>query len=201
MNPLEQGIIPVKNAVFEQVDGVGHNISGQSLSFEELENAVVLEESALDAWNEMNITEQLTDQHLVFNFYIHPSESIHYCWTQSNGSVYYASHQSNGDISIIHVETTSPYAENETPVQCAVSLTDTDLPRIIYADGGDVKVARYARGGSQFQLYWNLTDVWHTRTIVEQAFPTHFEMVLTELDTMWTVMRDQNGTLHQVNFS
>ena len=201
MNPLEQGIIPVKNTVFEQVDGVGHNISGQSLSFEELENAVVLEESALDAWNEMNITEQLTDQHLVFNFYIHPSESIHYCWTQSNGSVYYASHQSNGDISIIHVETTSPYAENETPVQCAVSLTDTDLPRIIYADGGDVKIARYARGGSQFQLYWNLTDVWHTRTIVEQAFPTHFEMVLTELNTMWAVMRDQNGTLHQVNFS
>ena len=194
-----QGIKSQKASLFEQQNGSGHDLSGDLLTVDGLIDALVLEESALDSWKHLDILTSAGNQSLSFNYYLHPSESIHYCWTQSNGSVYYASQSPQGAVSILHVDQTASYAENQTPVRCAISLTETDLPRIMYGDGDDVKIARYST--SDDFLAWNLSHFWHKRTILENVHPVGFEMTMSEFGTMWAVMLTESGALKQVNFS
>ena len=186
------------SSLFQQQNGNGHDLSGELLTIDGLTDALVLEESALDMWKNFENLQDLENQSLSFNFYLHPSETIHFCWTQSNGSVYYASQSVEGVVSILHVDNTVAYGANNTPVRCAIQLTESNLPRIIYANGDDVRIARYA---TQSQVYWNLSHVWHKRTILEEAHPTGFEMVMSDLNTMWAVMTTESGELKQVNFS
>ena len=60
-------------------------------------------------------------------------------------------------------------------VDCALGVTSNELPRVLYADGDDLKMGRYA---IQSATYWDGAR-WHTRTIMEDVYPTHLELDIT----------------------
>lgn len=188
--------IPVMAAPFSLASGYGHDFAGTSVSVDGLDNALVREESMFDYWIATELNNSSVENHGTPDMALTRTDREHYCWSTEEGPVRTAIHRPNGAWSTSLVDTVAA-ANTSTLVDCAIAVTANELPRVLYADGGDLKMGRYARESA---TYWNGSR-WHTRTVLENVNPTHLELELTPSGVEWGVMRTDDGALHQVNFS
>ena len=179
---------------FTAQSGYGHDFGGMSVTYDGLDQALVRQESLLD---------QFTLDVTAFNTSEHPGTpdvkltryaKQHWCWTTQEGSVRTWSTSANLNTSL--VDTVSSTNATEL-VDCAIAVTDNELQRVLYADGPDLKMGRYA---IQSQTYWD-GPRWHTRTIMEDVNATDLELTIHPDGLEWGVMRTDDGMLHQVNYS
>ena len=126
---------------FTAQSGYGHDFGGMSVTYDGLDQALVRQESLLD---------QFTLDVTAFNTSEHPGTpdvkltryaKQHWCWTTQEGSVRTWSTSANLNTSL--VDTVSSTNATEL-VDCAIAVTDNELQRVLYADGPDLKMGRYA---------------------------------------------------------
>ncbi len=184
------------NAPFSLTSGYGHELAGTLVNVDGLVNAVVREESMFDYWHSVELNNSSTEHHGTPDMELTRYDVEHYCWSTEEGYVRTAVHRPNGYWASTLVDTVA--ASNASSlVDCAIGVTANELPRVLYADGDDLKMGRYAR---QSSTYWD-GPRWHTRTILEDVAPTHLELEITPTGVEWGLMRTATGALHQVNFS
>ena len=184
------------NAAFSLTEGSSHEFAGTAISVDGLDNAVVREESMFDYWISTELNNSSTEHHGTPDMKLTRSDKEHYCWSTEQGAVRTAIHRPNGYWSTSLVDTVA--ATNASAlVDCAIAVTENELPRVLYADGDDLKVGRFARTS---QVYYD-GPKWHTRTIIEDISPTHIELEITPTGVEWGLVRTAEGALHQVNFS
>lgn len=187
---------PQSSSPFTLSSGDGHDFAGTVISFDGLESAVVREESALDYWANVELNNSSVEHHGVPDMKLTRHNSEHFCWSTEEGPVRTAVHTPGGYWSSMLVDNVT--ASHSTGlVDCAIAVTDNERPRVLYADGPDLKMGRYAAMSTN---YWDGAR-WHTRTIFEDVNATHLEMDITPNGLEWGLMRTQDGALHQVNFS
>ena len=179
---------------FSANSGHGHDFGGMSIVYDGLDQAMVRQESLID---------QFTLDLTMFNVSEHPGTpdvkltryaKQHWCWSTQEGSVRTWSTSANLNTSL--VDTVTPTNASQL-VDCAIAVTDNELQRVLYADGPDLKMGRYAM---QSQTYWD-GPRWHTRTIMENVNATDLELSIHPDGVEWGVMRTDDGMLYQVNFS
>ena len=184
------------NAPFSLASGYGHEIAGTTVTVDELDNAVVREESILDFWSSVELNNSSIEHHGTPDMKLTRTDKEHYCWSTEEGSIRTAVHRSDGFWSSFLVDTVSQ-TNTSTLVDCAIAVTANELPRLLYADGANLKMARFA---AQSATYWE-GPRWHTRTIFVDANPTHLALDITPGGVEWGLMRTNTGALWQVNFS
>ena len=187
---------PQFSSPFTLSSGDGHDFAGSVISFDGLESGIVREESALDYWSSVELNNSSVENHGVPDMKLTRHGVEHYCWSTEEGSVRTAIHDPSGYWSSMLVDSVSISNTTEL-VDCAIGVTENERPRVLYADGNHLKMGRYA---AQSQNYWDGAR-WHTRTIFEDVNPTHLEMDITPEGLEWGLMRTEDGSLHQVNFS
>ena len=184
------------NAPFSLTSGYGHDLAGTSVSVDGLDGAIVREESMFDYWHATELNNSSSEHHGTPDMKLARHDKEHYCWSTEEGPVRTAVHRPNGAWSSTLVDTVAP-ANTSSLVDCAIAITANELPRVFYADGDDLKIGRYAR---ESQTYWDGAR-WHTRTILEDVYPTHLELEINPQGVEWGLMRTASGALHQVNFT
>ena len=184
------------NAPFTLTSGYGHDLAGTAVNVDGLQNAVVREESMLDYWISSELNNSSFEHHGTPDMELTRHFNEHYCWATEEGSVRTAIHRPDGAWSSTLVDTVAASSATDL-VDCALGVTSNELPRVLYADGDDLKMGRYAM---QSATYWDGAR-WHTRTIMEDVYPTHLELDITPEGLEWGLMRTASGALHQVNFS
>ena len=184
------------NAPFTLTSGYGHDLAGTAVNIDGLQNAVVREESMLDYWISSELNNSSFEHHGTPDMELTRHFNEHYCWATEEGSVRTAIHRPDGAWSSTLVDTVAASSATDL-VDCALGVTSNELPRVLYADGDDLKMGRYAM---QSATYWDGAR-WHTRTIMEDVYPTHLELDITPEGLEWGLMRTASGALHQVNFS
>ncbi len=187
---------PQSSSPFTLTSGDGHDFAGTVISFDGLESGTVREESALDLWSNVELNNSSVEHHGTPDMKLTGSDSEHFCWSTEEGPVRTAIHRPSGSWTSMLVDNVTS-SNSSGLVDCAISVTDNGRPRVLYADGPDLKMGRYA---ALSQNYWDGAR-WHTRTIFEDVNPTHLEMDITPEGLEWGLMRTQDGALHQVNFS
>ena len=185
-----------RNAPFSLASGYGHDLAGTTVSVDGLVGAVVREESMFDYWHTLELNNSSVEHHGTPDMKLTFHDNEHYCWSTEEGPVRTAFHRPNGDWGSTLVDTVAS-ANTSSLVDCAIAITANELPRVFYADGDDLKIGRYAR---QSATYWD-GPRWHTRTILEDVYPTHLELEITPQGVEWGLMRTADGVLHQVNFT
>ena len=195
-NEQLEAIKVARNSPFSLASGYGHDIAGTTVSIDGLDNAVVREESMFDYWISTELNNSSVEHHGTPDMELTRHDMEHYCWSTEEGAVRTATHRPNGQWTSSLVDTVT--ATNASSlVDCAIGVTANDLPRVLYADGDDLKMGRYAR---QSATYYD-GPRWHTRTIMEDVEPTHLALDITPEGVEWGLMRTSSGALHQVNFS
>ena len=187
---------PQFSSPFTLSSGDGHDFAGAVISFDGLESATVRDESALDYWTSVELNNSSVEHHGVPDMKLTRHFTEHYCWSTEEGSIRTAIHTPSGYWTSMLVDNVAPASTSEL-VDCAIAVTEQERPRVLYADGDDLKMGRYA---AQSQNYWQGAR-WHTRTIFENVNPSHLEMDITPEGLEWGLMRTEDGALHQVNFS
>ena len=183
------------NAPFTLTSGYGHDLAGRStlmvctMRWSVKNPCLIIGSAPSSTIPASNITAPPT-----WNSRVHFNE--HYCWATEEGSVRTAIHRPDGAWSSTLVDTVAASSATDL-VDCALGVTSNELPRVLYADGDDLKMGRYAM---QSATYWDGAR-WHTRTIMEDVYPTHLELDITPEGLEWGLMRTASGALHQVNFS
>ncbi len=180
---------------FSLESGFGHDIAGTTLDVDGLVEASVREESMLDLWNTEALNVSFGEHHGTPDLKLTRSDKTHFCWSTQEGSVRTAIHRT-GVWATTLVDSVAT-ANASTLVDCALAVTANERPRVLYADGDDLKMGRYA---FESATYWEGPQ-WHTRTIMENVHPTHLELDITPEGLEWGLMRTASGALHQVNFS
>ena len=198
--PAEQELKDLRhvrlNAAFSLTEGSSHEFGGTLVNVDGLENAVVREESMFDYWISTELNNSSLENHGTPDMKLTRYDREHYCWSTEEGSVRTAVHRPNGVWTSSLVDTVT--ATNATDlVDCAIAVTANELQRVLYADGDDLKMGRYARESA---TYYD-GPRWHTRTIMEDVSPTHLELEISPDGVEWGLVRTEDGALHQVNFS
>ncbi len=195
---LEDAASPsMRTGSFNLTSGYGHDIAGSAISVDGLDMATVRPESLLDYWWSEELNNSSVEHHGTPDMTLTRHNNEHYCWSTEEGPVRTALHRSNGLWQSSLVDNVTP-ANTSTLVDCAIAVTPAhELPRVLYADGPNLKMGRYAM---MSQTYWD-GPKWHTRTILENVYPTSLELEITPGGVEWGLMRTQDGVLHQVNFS
>ena len=184
------------NTAFAATEGSSHDFAGTSISVDGLQNAVVREESMFDYWISTELNNSTTEHHGTPDMKLTRYDREHYCWSTEEGAVRTAVHRPNGVWTSTLVDTVAA-ANTSSLVDCAIAVTVNELPRVLYADGDDLKMGRYARESA---TYYDGAR-WHTRTILEDISPTHLELEISPDGVEWGLVRTADGVLHQVNFS
>ena len=193
---LEQASPSARMAPFNLASGYGHELAGTTVTVDGLDNALVREESMFDYWITTELNNSSTEHHGTPDMKLTRADMEHYCWSTEEGSIRTAIHRPNGAWSTTLVDTVAA-TNTSSLVDCAIAVTGNELPRVLYADGDDLKMGRYARESA---TYYD-GPRWHTRTIMEDVEPTHLELEITPEGVEWGLMRTVDGALHQVNFS
>ena len=180
---------------FHLESGYGHDIGGTTVDVDGLVQASVREESMLDLWTSETLNVSFGEHHGTPDIKLTRSDKTHFCWSTLEGSVRTAVHRT-GVWSTTLVDAVDA-ANASTLVDCAIAVTANERQRVLYADGADLKMGRYA---FESATYWDGAR-WHTRTIMEDVHPTHLELDITPEGLEWGLMRTASGALHQVNFS
>ena len=182
---------PQSSSPFTLSSGDGHDFAGTVISFDGLESAVVREESALDYWANVELNNSSVEHHGVPDMKLTRHNSEHFCWSTEEGPVRTAVHTPGGYWSSMLVDNVT--ASHSTGlVDCAIAVTDNERPRVLYADGPDLKMGRYAAMSTN---YWDGAR-WHTRTIFEDVNATHLEMDITPNGLEWGLMRTHKMVLY-----
>ena len=183
-------------APYSLESGYGHDIGSSTIDVDGLVQAKVREESMFDMWVTTEFNTSSTEHHGTPDMKLTRHDMEHYCWSTEEGPVRTATHRPNGHWTTTLVDTVA--SSNATDlVDCAIAITANERVRVLYADGPDLKMGRYAL---ESQTYWNGAR-WHTRTIMEDVNPTHLALDITPNGLEWGLMRTDSGALHQVNFS
>ena len=180
---------------FHLESGYGHDIGGTTVDVDGLVQASVREESMLDLWTSETLNVSFGEHHGTPDIKLTRSDKTHFCWSTLEGSVRTAVHRT-GVWSTTLVDAVDA-TNASTLVDCAIAVTANERQRVLYADGADLKMGRYA---FESATYWDGAR-WHTRTIMEDVHPTHLELDITPEGLEWGLMRTASGALHQVNFS
>ena len=181
---------------FTQSSGYGHDLAGSVIDVDGLVGATVREESMLDAWQTEMLNVSFGEHHGTPDMKLTRHDKAHLCWSTQEGTVRTAVYRPTGVWSTSLVDTVATSNASDL-VDCAVGVTANELPRVLYADGADLKMGRYAL---QSATYYD-GPRWHTRTIMEDVAPTHLALDITPEGLEWGLMRTATGALHQVNFS
>ncbi|MGB2372771.1 MAG: hypothetical protein ACPIA6_03640, partial [Poseidonia sp.] len=181
---------------FTMASGYGHDLAGSTLDVDGLVGATVREESMLDLWETEGLNVSFGEHHGTPDMKLTRHDKAHLCWSTQEGTVRTAVHRPTGTWTTSLVDTVAT-ANASDLVDCAIGITANELPRVLYADGDDLKMGRYAK---QSATYYD-GPRWHTRTIMEDVSPTHLALDITPQGLEWGLMRTATGALHQVNFS
>ena len=187
---------PQKSSMYTATSGYGHDFAGTTLTFDGMVNAVVKEESMFDYWHSQELNNSTIENHGTPDLKLTRHDREHYCWSTEEGPVRTAVHRPSGAWTSSLVDTVAS-SNSSTLVDCAIGITANELPRVLYADGPDLKMGRYARESA---TYYD-GPRWHTRTIMENVNATHLALDITSEGLEWGLMRTDSGALHQVNFS
>ena len=183
---------------FSASSGYGHDLGGMTIDVDGLVQATVREESMFDLWSSETLNLSYGEHHGTPDMKLTRSDKTHMCWATEEGTVRTAVHRPNGVWTTTLVDTVSA-TNASTLVDCAIGVTANELPRVLYADGDDLKMGRYAKSNQNVQGYES--PKYHTRTIMENVSPTHLALDITPQGLEWGLMRTASGSLHQVNFS
>jgi len=179
---------------FTAESGYGHDFGGMTVNYDGLDQAMVRQESVIDQFS-LDLT--------MFNTSEHPGTpdvkltryaKQHWCWSTQEGNV--RTWSTSSDLNTSLVDSVAPANATEL-VDCAIAVTANEMQRVLYADGPDLKMGRYAL---ESQTYWD-GPRWHTRTIMENVNATDLELAIHPDGVEWGLMRTADGRLHQVNFS
>jgi hypothetical protein len=181
---------------FSVTSGYGHDLGGMAIDVDGLVQASVREESMFDLWSSETLNLSYGEHHGTPDMKLTRFDKTHLCWSTEEGTVRTAIHRPTGVWSSTLVDTVAT-SNASTLVDCAIGVTANELPRVLYADGDDLKMGRYAM---QSPTYYDGAR-WHTRTIMEDVSPTHLALDITPQGLEWGLMRTSSGSLHQVNFS
>ena len=193
---LDEADAPGFTGPFTQTSGYGHDFAGTTLDVDGLVQVSVREESMLDLWSTEVLNLSFGEHHGTPDMKLTRHDKAHFCWSTQEGTVRTAVHRPTGLWTTTLVDSVAT-ATATTLVDCAVGITANERPRVLYADGDDLKMGRYAE---QSQTYYD-GPRWHTRTIMEDVAPTHLALDITPDGLEWGLMRTDAGALHQVNFS
>ena len=181
---------------FSVTSGYGHDLGGMAIDVDGLVQTSVREESMFDLWSSETLNLSYGEHHGTPDMKLTRFDKTHLCWSTEEGTVRTAIHRPTGVWSNTLVDTVAT-SNASTLVDCAIGVTANELPRVLYADGDDLKMGRYAM---QSPTYYDGAR-WHTRTIMEDVSPTHLALDITPQGLEWGLMRTSSGSLHQVNFS
>ena len=137
----------------------------------------------LDLWSTEVLNLSFGEHHGTPDMKLTRHDKAHFCWSTQEGTVRTAVHRPTGLWTTTLVDSVAT-ATATTLVDCAVGITANERPRVLYADGDDLKMGRYAE---QSQTYYD-GPRWHTRTIMEDVAPTHLALDITP-DGRWGLMR------------
>ena len=193
---LTEGTGVLNTAPYGLASGYGHDIGSTTVDVDGLVQASVREESMFDMWVSTAFNTSSTEHHGTPDMKLTRYDKEHYCWSTEEGPVRTAIHRPNGQWSTTLVDTVASSTASDL-VDCAVAITANERPRVLYADGPDLKMGRYA---FESPTYWDGAR-WHTRTIMEDVNPTNLALEITPDGLEWGLMRTSTGALHQVNFS
>lgn len=185
-----------RNAPFSLSSGYGHDLAGTTVNVDGLVNAVVREESMFDSWMSHELNNSSVEHHGTPDMELTRHDNEHYCWSTEEGPVRTATYRPSGQWTSSLVDNVAASNASEL-VDCAVGVTANELKRVLYVDGDDLKIGRYARESA---TYYD-GPRWHTRTIFENVSPTNLALDITPDGLEWGLMRTTDGVLHQVNFS
>lgn len=185
-------------ASYSLESGYGHDLGSSTIDVDGLVQADVRDESMFDMWFSTTFNTSNSEHHGTPDMKLTRYNKEHYCWSTEEGPVRTATHHSNGQWSTILVDTVASSTAADL-VDCAIAITTNERPRVLYADGDDLNMGRYAASNQNVQGYE--TAKYHTRTIIENASPTHLALDITPDGLEWGLMRTESGALHQVNFS
>ena len=183
---------------FSVASGHGHDLGGMTIDVDGLVQVAVREESMLDLWSSHALNLSYGEHHGTPDMKLSRYDKTHLCWSTEEGTVRTAIHRPTGVWTDTLVDTVAT-ANASTLVDCAIGVTANELPRVLYADGDDLKMGRYATSNQNVEGYE--TAKYHTRTILENVSPTHLALDITTQGLEWGLMRTSTGSLHQVNFS
>ena len=153
---------------FTQPSGYGHDLAGSVIDVDGLVGATVREESMLDLWHMEALNVSFGEHHGTPDMKLTRHDKAHLCWSTQEGTVRTAVYQPTGVWTTSLVDTVATSNASEL-VDCALGITANERPRVLYADGDDLKMGRYAL---QSEAYFD-GPRWHTRTIMENVSPTH----------------------------
>jgi hypothetical protein len=193
---LDEANSVLQSAPYSLESGYGHELGSSTIDVDGLVQVGVREESMFDMWITTEFNTSTTEHHGTPDMKLTRHDKEHYCWSTEEGPVRTAIHRPNGQWSTTLVDTVASSTASEL-VDCAVAVTANERVRVLYADGDDLKMGRYAL---ESQTYWD-GPRWHTRTIMEDVDPTHLALDITPEGVEWGLMRTASGALHQVNFS
>ena len=201
MNPVDTPSLEAPGEVgfsgpFTQASGYGHDIAGSAIDVDGLVGATVREESMLDLWHTEGLNVSFGEHHGTPDMKLTRHDKAHLCWSTQEGTVRTAVYRPTGTWTTSLVDTVATSNASDL-VDCALGITANELQRVLYADGDDLKMGRYAL---QSAAYYD-GPRWHTRTIMEDVSPTHLALDITPEGLEWGLMRTATGALHQVNFS
>ena len=195
---LGDAVSPAMTSLHTATDGFGHDFGGTNIVHDGLDDANVRMESLLEGF-ERTVRPALDgEQPGTPDLTVTRYGTQHWCWTTAEGTVRTAiighTGVANGNGSLVD----NVAATNLTDlVDCAIAVTPNELQRVLYADGSDLKMGRYAL---ESQTYWD-GPRWHTRTIFEDVNATNLALSIHPDGVEWGLMRDDQGALHQVNFT
>ncbi len=195
---LDEPKVVQSTGPFSASSGYGHDLGGMAIDVDGLVQASVREESMFDLWSSEILDLSYGEHHGTPDMKLTRVDKTHLCWSTEEGTVRTAVHRPTG-VWIDTLVDTVATANASTLVDCAIGVTANELPRVLYADGDDLKMGRYAMSNQNVQGYE--TPKYHTRTIMEDVSPTHLELDITPQGLEWGLMRTASGSLHQVNFS
>ena len=175
----------------------GHDFAGSEISIDELIDAKVRAESALDLWNSHLILNAGNQTPGTPDIEYTGYQQIEMCWSTLEGHVRTYSRNISGSETLMHVDDVGVYSNIEEIVDCALAVKKNGRKTLLYADGNNLKAAQIAL---QSSLY-SQGDAWHTRTILEEVNVTHIELSVSPSDLEWGVYRNDLGQLHEISFT
>jgi len=189
---------PAMTSLHSASDGYGHDFGGANIVHDGLDDASVRMESLLESFEQTVRPALNGEQPGTPDLAVTRYGTQHWCWTTAEGTVRTAivghTGVANGNGSLVD----NVAATNLTDlVDCAIAVTANELQRVLYADGADLKMGRYA---TESQTYWD-GPRWHTRTILEDVNATDLALSIHPDGVEWGLMRDDQGALHRVNFT
>ena len=175
----------------------GHDFAGSDISIDELIDAKVRAESALDLWNSHVILNAFNQTPGTPDIEFTGYQQIEMCWSTLEGQVRTYSRNVSGFETLMHVDDVTSYSNLDEVVDCALAVKKNGRKTLLYADGNNLKAAQIAL---QSSLY-SQGDTWHTRTILEGVNVTHLELSVSQGDLEWGVYRNDLGQLYQISFT